>query len=71
LNSSYQIFTYVKNAEALGGAAINCEGILIYPTVRKELDVSYPMENHKISVKTINLKQGWKDISSDLMKIIS
>ncbi len=67
----YQIFTYVKNAEAQGGAAINCEGILIYPTVKKELDVTYPMGNHKISVKTINLKQEWKNISRDLMKIIN
>jgi len=44
---------------------------MIYPTVRKELDVTYPMENHKISIKTINLNQGWKDISKDLMKIIN
>ena len=66
----YQIFTYVKNAEAQGGSAINCEGILIYPTVRKELDVTFPMENHKISIKTINLNQGWNDISKDLLKII-
>ncbi|MDP2925113.1 MAG: 5-methylcytosine-specific restriction endonuclease system specificity protein McrC [Nanoarchaeota archaeon] len=67
----YQLFTYVKNAEAQGGSAINCEGILIYPTVRKEIDKSYSMENHKISVKTINLNQGWKNISNDLMKIIN
>jgi len=67
----YQIFTYVKNAEAQGGSAINCEGILIYPTVRKEIDVTYPMENHKISVKTINLNQSWRNISNDLMEIIN
>ena len=67
----YQIFTYVKSAEAQGGSALNCEGILIYPTVRKELDLVYSIENHKISIKTINLNQGWKNISYDLMKIIA
>jgi 5-methylcytosine-specific restriction enzyme subunit McrC len=67
----YQLFTYVKNAEAQGGSAINCEGILIYPTVRKELDVTNSIDNHKISIKTINLNQGWRNISNDLMKIIN
>jgi 5-methylcytosine-specific restriction enzyme subunit McrC len=67
----YQIFTYVKNAEAQGGSATNCEGILIYPTVKKEFDLAYSIENHKISIKTISLNQGWRNISNDLMKIIN
>ncbi len=67
----YQLFTYVKNAEAQGGSAINCEGMLIYPTVKQELDLTYSIENHKICIKTINLNQDWKNISNDLMKIIN
>jgi 5-methylcytosine-specific restriction enzyme subunit McrC len=67
----YQLFTYVKNAEAQGGSARNCEGILIYPTVQKEADLNYMMESHKISIKTLNLNQNWKRISDDLMRIIN
>jgi 5-methylcytosine-specific restriction enzyme subunit McrC len=67
----YQIYTYVKSAEAQGGSSINCEGILIYPTVRRELDITNSIDNHKISIKTINLNQNWRDISNDLMKIIN
>jgi len=67
----YQLYTYVRNAEAQGGSAQNCEGILIYPTVKKESDLSYMMENHKISIKTLNLNQNWKNIDADLLKIIN
>ncbi len=67
----YQLYTYVRNAEVQGGSAQNCEGILIYPTVKKEADLNYMMENHKISIKTINLNQNWRLVSEDLIKIIS
>lgn len=67
----YQLFTYVKNAEAQGGSSRNCEGILIYPTVKKELDLTYSIENHRISIKTINLNQGWRKISEDLLSFIN
>jgi 5-methylcytosine-specific restriction enzyme subunit McrC len=67
----YQLFTYVKNAEAQGGSSKNCEGILIYPTVIKELDLTYSIENHKISIKTINLNQEWRKISEDLLLFIN
>ena len=33
----YQLFSYLKNLEAKGGANLNCSGILLYPTVDKEI----------------------------------
>lgn len=67
----YQIFAYVKNAESQGGAAINSEGMLLYPTVTKEIYLPYQMENHKIVFKTINLNQNWKLIKKDLLRIVN
>jgi 5-methylcytosine-specific restriction enzyme subunit McrC len=67
----YQIFAYVKNAEYQGGAAANSDGMLLYPTVTKELYLPYQMENHKIIIKTINLNQNWKLIREDLLRVVN
>ena len=67
----YQLFTYVKNVEVQGGSAEKCEGMLLYPTVKKEVDLTYQMEDHKISIKTINLNQDWRGISNDLLSLIN
>jgi 5-methylcytosine-specific restriction enzyme subunit McrC len=67
----YQIFAYVKNAEYQGGAAANSDGMLLYPTVTKELYLPYQMENHKIIIKTINLNQNWKLVREDLLRVVN
>jgi len=66
----YQLFSYVKNVEAQGEVARNCEGILLYPTVQDEIDLNYKMENHTIRIKTICLNQDWRSIYSGLLEII-
>jgi len=66
-----QLFGYLKHLEHIGGLDRNCEGILLYPTVTKELDYKYESQGHKISVKTINLNQKWPDIHNDLLAIIN
>lgn len=66
----YQIFSYLKNIEVLGGVNKNCEGILLYPTVDKELDLRYKIAGHKLSIKTINLNQDWRNIHNDLLGVI-
>ena len=65
----YQIFSYLKNVEAKGGMNRHCEGILLYPTVSKELDLRYKIAGHKLSIKTINLNQDWKKIHNDLIEM--
>lgn len=66
-----QIFAYLDNVEAKGGTINkNCSGILLYPTVRCNLDESFRKKNHIIRIKTINLIQEWKGIEEDLLKII-
>jgi 5-methylcytosine-specific restriction enzyme subunit McrC len=67
----YQLYAYVKNAEVKGGAAINSEGLLLYPTVTKELNITNTIDNHKITIKTINLNQDWKLIRDDLLNIVN
>ena len=68
-----QILTYVMNQE--NDAALHTkdtQGILVYPTVDSELDVSYAYKdtNHVIRVSTVNLNQDWQMIEQRLKDII-
>ncbi len=72
INSSnlYQLYAYLENIEAKGGLNKNCEGILIYPTVDKSLDLKYKKGEHILKIKTINLHQPWQDIHDNLLEVI-
>ncbi|MBC5995276.1 5-methylcytosine-specific restriction endonuclease system specificity protein McrC [Romboutsia ilealis] len=65
----YQIFSYLKNAEAKGGAYLNSIGILLYPQVDRILDNIYDIQGHKIKVCSINLNTDWKEIHKRLIDI--
>jgi 5-methylcytosine-specific restriction enzyme subunit McrC len=66
----YQIFAYLKNLEKQGGVNTNCTGVLLYPTVQKELNLKYVMDGHKLIIHTINLNQDWRLIDKDLKTLI-
>jgi len=66
----YQIIAYLKNLEAKDGINRYCSGILLYPTVDKDIHLNYRMDGHKIMIRTINLNQDWKLIRSDLLNIL-
>nr|NIO74923.1 restriction endonuclease [Armatimonadota bacterium] len=65
-----QLFVYLKHLEKGGGLNLDCEGILLYPTVKKEIELNYESQGHKIGVRTINLNQEWRNIHNDLMSFI-
>lgn len=68
-----QILTYVMNQESDATTYTKeTKGILVYPTVDTELDVSYVYKNtrHIIRVCTINLNQDWQQIEQRLKTII-
>lgn len=68
-----QILTYVMNQE---NDAVphtkETKGILVYPTIDTELDVSYVNKNtnHVIRISTVNLNQDWQMIEHRLKEII-
>lgn len=68
----YQLSAYLKNLEAKGGVNLHCEGMLVYPTVLKDVNIKYDkMLGHKVSVRTINLNQDWSDIHSHLLSFFN
>jgi 5-methylcytosine-specific restriction enzyme subunit McrC len=66
----YQMFAYLKNLESTTTINRNCEGILLYPTVTKELDINMTTHGHHISFKTINLNQEWRGVHKDLLSMV-
>ena len=64
------IRAYLKNYEAANEDNINCRGMLLYPTTSEELSLSYNVDGHQVSIKTINLNQYWTDIRNSLINLI-
>ena len=67
-----QILTYVMNQESDAPHTKCTKGILVYPTIDTELDVSYVYKDtkHVIRVSTVNLNQDWQMIDKRLKEII-
>jgi len=66
----YQLFAYLKNLEANGGNDSKAEGILLYPTVKDDIETYFKVKSHTMRVVTINLAQDWQKIRSDLLNLI-
>ncbi|HHU26073.1 MAG TPA: restriction endonuclease, partial [Bacteroidales bacterium] len=73
INSSnlYQLFSYLNNQVTDSEITRNCEGILLYPSIRDDFMYSYKYKNHKIRVMSINLNQNWQKIETDLSNIVA
>ena len=65
----YQIFAYLKNFRAHTPIE-NPEGILLYPTTSRDLDLSYMIGGHKIRVATIQLNQPWQKIHAAMLGLL-
>ena len=67
----YQLFAYVKN-DAMDCEPRRFEGLLLYPAVDTEpLDIKYTIHGHKLSVRSVNLNQDWREIHNDLLGLLS
>jgi 5-methylcytosine-specific restriction enzyme subunit McrC len=67
----YQLHAYVTNIESRGGDNLNCEGMLLYPTVEEDIHARFDMRGHRITVASINLNQDWQGIHRDLVELIA
>lgn len=66
----YQLFAYLKNAQARGPEFDQAEGMLLYPTIATTLNESFSVQGHRIHVRTIDLAQDWHAIRDDLLALI-
>ena len=65
----YQLFTYLKNLETRQGP-MRVEGMLLYPSVNRQVLLDYNLGGHRIRVVTLNLNQPWPRIHKDLLDIV-
>lgn len=61
----YQIFSYVKNSAFEGEKS----GMLLYPTVKYDLNKMASMSGNTIYVRTLNLDSDFEDIKKQLFEI--
>lgn len=68
-NNLYQIFTYVKNQDV--GNTGNVAGMVLYAKTEETItpDCDYKMGGNKVSVKTLDLNNTFKNIAAQLDKI--
>lgn len=66
----YQLFSYLIHQETQDPKTRSAEGILLYPTIDKEYDLTYRYYDHILSIKTVNLDTDWRGIHQRLLEII-
>ena len=66
----YQLLAYLRNREATVPSSARHDGILLYPTVDEDVDVSVCLEGFNIRAKTIDLSKDWRQIHNDLLAVI-
>lgn len=66
----YQLLAYLRNREATKAQGPKHEGILLYPTIEKPLDINVCLEGFSIKARTIDLAQSWPGIHEDMLAVI-
>lgn len=64
----YQLLSYLMNARKEGATI---EGILLYPTVDRDLKVDYLILGFHIQIRTLNLAQPWQAIRDELKTLVN
>jgi len=66
----YQLFSYLLNQHSSDPRTQTATGILLYPTVEEDYDLSYSYQDHTIEVRTVNLGTSWQEIAGRLLRIV-
>lgn len=67
----YQLFAYLKNLRVVEKEERQVEGILLYPTVSKTLDLEYVIQGHRVRIATLDLNTGWSEIAQRLLGLLN
>lgn len=62
----YQIYSYINNSSFNG----EIRGMLLYPKIDKDIDVSYKIGGKRVSIRTVDLNDEWQRIEEKLLSII-
>jgi 5-methylcytosine-specific restriction enzyme subunit McrC len=65
----YQIYAYLRNIHVSSGMSL--EGMLLYPTVERTIELKYVVDGYPISIRTVNLDQPWQNLRRDLLELVA
>jgi len=66
----YQLFSYITNAKPKTPDTVVLEGILLYPTIDEDLELSYLLNGDRVRVATIDLSLNWQAIHDRLLGLV-
>lgn len=64
----YQVFAYINNHKSK--ANDKPIGILLYPKIDKDLNLSYDISGYVINIYTVDMSKPWREIHDRLMEIV-
>lgn len=67
----YQMFAYLRHMRENTPTSEAVEGVVVYPTVNRALDLQYCIDGHRVSLRTLNLDQEWNGIHSDALALLN
>jgi 5-methylcytosine-specific restriction enzyme subunit McrC len=67
----FQIYAYLRSQEQRSSNHKTSTGVLLYPTVEKELCETLEIQGHAIRFLTIDLSKAWEVVESRLLEIPS
>lgn len=67
----YQLFSYLKNVAGVDETFKGVEGMLLYPCAGRPLDDCFHIQDHLVTVATVDLAAPWRQIECRLLALIS
>lgn len=62
----YQVYAYINNSDFQG----EINGMLLYPTIEKDINATFPIGGKKIGIRTLNLNEDWGNIEKRLLSLV-
>ena len=66
----YQLFAYLSNNEQKNRDGKPTRGILLYPKVKKDLDLSFTLKDYPVKVCTVDLSRDWRVVQERLLEVV-
>jgi 5-methylcytosine-specific restriction enzyme subunit McrC len=66
----YQLYAYLRSQEGTGPAARHAEGVLLYPSLGREVDEAVTLDGHRLRLATVDLSLGADEIRQRLKAVV-
>jgi 5-methylcytosine-specific restriction enzyme subunit McrC len=65
----YQLLAYLRGTHKDCSDSL-CEGILLYPVIDIQIDVSYKIQGYQVRIRALDLAKPWADVRRALLDLI-